>query len=165
MKPSRPGVLAVVALFAAVVVWALLRVVAAQAATLPRIPLATPIVVGLVALAVFIAAFSLRGRIQGRPGAKRLPALASARYAVLAKATAHAGALLAGGYLGFTVFTLLELDGEARQVRLVPALATVVAALLVLAAGLVLERFCRLPPEDDDRRSTPSDRSRSGAEH
>lgn len=162
MRPSRANVLLVIALAAAVVVWAVLRVIAAQASTLPRIPVATAVVVALMGAGVLVAAFSLRGRIHGRPGVKPLPALASARYAVLGKATAHVGALLTGGYLGFTVFVLLELDGEARQVRLLPALATVAAALLVLVAGLVLEHFCRLPP-DDESSSAQSSTGSGGA--
>jgi hypothetical protein len=67
---------------------------------------------------------------------------------VLGKACALAGALVAGGYLGFALAQLGVGEPAADQ-RLWRALVAGVAGLLVCVAALLLELACRVPPEDD----------------
>ena len=67
---------------------------------------------------------------------------------VLARASAIAGAFVAGGYLGYAVSWLgvgAELAGERAAWSLLAGLG----GLLVLMMSLWLERACRVPGADD----------------
>jgi hypothetical protein len=73
-----------------------------------------------------------------------------ARAAVVAKASSLGGALVAGIYGGIFLWTFARRGevatyGEDARVSGLAALA----ALLIVAAALVLERACRTPPDDD----------------
>ena len=45
----------------------------------------------------------------------------------------------------------------ARRTRLILALVAAVAAVAVSVAGLVVQRWCRVPPGDDDPDRPPGD--------
>lgn len=64
---------------------------------------------------------------------------------VLAKSCAIAGALVAGGYLGYAIAWLGEVSELAEQRLLHSALAAVAGGLIV-AGSLALERACRVSP-------------------
>jgi hypothetical protein len=66
---------------------------------------------------------------------------------VLGKACALAGALVAGGYLGYAL-AQLGVEGPAADTRLWRALVAGVGGLTVCAAALLLELACRVPPKD-----------------
>lgn len=68
----------------------------------------------------------------------------------LAKASAVVGALVGGYYGGFALAFIGELDVTLGKERFIRALAAAVAGLFLLAAGLLLERACRLPDDDED---------------
>lgn len=86
------------------------------------------------------------GRLEG-PG----HALQIARFAVLAKAAAVAGAALFGAYLGFTLWLALQ-SGRltAAADDLPPAILGVVGGAALTAAAIWLEYSCRIPPRDED---------------
>lgn len=68
---------------------------------------------------------------------------------VLARACALVGALVAGGYAGYAVSWLgvgAELAGERAWRSLVAA----AGGVAIVATALLLERACRVPPEDRD---------------
>jgi hypothetical protein len=157
---TRWRVLLVIALVGGVLTWAGARVAASRASGIPRVPITTAALLGLLAVAVLLAALSLRGRLQGRPGRRPVPPLGAARFAVLAKAASHAGAALVGVYAGLALFYLPALDTGLRREQVVATGASAVAAALLVGAGLVLERICRVPPEDRgedrDRSDGPS---------
>ena len=70
-----------------------------------------------------------------------------------AKASALAGAVTAGGYLGFAVPFLNQLDIELPRERVIRSVCAALAALALLVAGLLLERACRVPKIDSDQQS------------
>ena len=73
-----------------------------------------------------------------------------ARMAVLGKASAHVGPLVGGLYLGYLLVLLPDLEiGSRREPRML-CLVAVLAAVLLSAAGLLLERLCRVPPSSTD---------------
>ncbi len=98
-----------------------------------------------------IAAHNTKARIERKPRAGVLNPLFVARLAVLAKASSLAGAIFAGAYGGVAAWALSE---RARltvaERNLVPAVAGLVGALGLVAAALLLERACRVPPPPDD---------------
>jgi Protein of unknown function (DUF3180) len=67
-----------------------------------------------------------------------------------AKASALAGAVTAGGYIGFAVPFLNQLDIALPRERVIRSVCAAVAALLLLVAGLLLERACRVPKIDSE---------------
>lgn len=79
-------------------------------------------------------------------------ALQIARFAVLAKAAAVAGALFFGAYLGFTVWLAVQSGRLTAAADDLPSavLGTVACAALT-ASALWLEHSCRIPPQDADR--------------
>ena len=68
----------------------------------------------------------------------------------LAKASAAAAALFAGGYGGYAVAFLDALDSPLGKDRVIHAGAAAAAGLLMMAAALLLERSLRLPGDDDE---------------
>ncbi|HEY5835281.1 DUF3180 domain-containing protein [Streptomyces sp.] len=132
--------------------------------TLPRVPLAAPVVLALIAAALFATALSIRARLRAqrerRPGAKGVDPLAAARALVFGQASALVAALVAGLYGGTCLFLVIsKLDMAPRRQQAIYAGLAVLAAIAVVAAALFLERICKLPEDDD---TTPSGRSPRG---
>lgn len=150
MTPTRRRTLVAVAVLIGALTWGLVHVLdsSGDASGIPAVPWSGP--VGLLLLAVGIAALavSLRSRLRGDVGTKPVPALAAARMVVLAKATSHTGAVLCGLYLGLAAFVLVDIGLSSTAARSLTALAGVIASVLLTTAGLALERVLRLPDDD-----------------
>lgn len=69
---------------------------------------------------------------------------------VLGKASALAGAAVAGAYLGYAISFADALGAELPRERVTRSLAACLAALGVLLGGILLERACRVPGDADD---------------
>ncbi len=150
MTPTRLRTLVGAAVVLGALTWGLLHVLdsSGDASGIPAVPWTGPL--GLLLLAVGIAALalSLRSRLRGDVGTKPIPALAAARMVVLAKATSHTGAVLCGLYLGLAAFVLVDIGLSSSAARSLTALGGVIASVLLTVAGLVLERVLRLPDDD-----------------
>ncbi|OUE29989.1 hypothetical protein BFL35_12225 [Clavibacter michiganensis] len=117
-----------------------------QALLIPPLTLgATLLIVGIVLIAL---AWPIRQTTRGRR-AGRVDPFRATRVVLLAKASALAGALLAGITGGVLAFVLARpvLPG-ASSVGL--AVAGTVGAVVLLVAGLVAEHWCTVPPDDRD---------------
>lgn len=68
----------------------------------------------------------------------------------LAKASSLVGALFAGGYAGFAAAYIGSADSPLGKERFLHAGGAAIAGLLLMIAGLLLERACRLPGGDDE---------------
>jgi hypothetical protein len=153
VRPTRAGTLLALAIGAGLVAYGAVDLFSLD---LPPMPWTLPVALLGLALGVVFAALALRRRLHGAPGAKPIDPLAAARTVVLAKACSHAGALLGGAYAGLALYLVLEYDSDERRTdALVTGLSALAAAALV-AAALLLERFCRVPPSDDDMPPAPS---------
>ncbi|MFU8855016.1 DUF3180 domain-containing protein [Micromonospora sp. SL1-18] len=160
MGPTRISTLVVAALAAAAVAWLLISSFYYEVApSLPWLPVIT--LAGLAVLEGY-AAVNTRGKIEGRPGREPLNPLLVARFVVLAKASALAGAIFAGFYAGLTGWLFIEHTNAAVGDR--PAgVAGTLASLALVAAALWLERSCRVPEQKDDEDRERGDReSRPG---
>lgn len=90
------------------------------------------------------------GVAAARPGdMRRLDPLRATRVLALARASAFAGAAMAGAYAALALLTAPSAAAEPRAERLLIALVAVVAASALSVAGVVVERWCRVPPGDD----------------
>ncbi|MGW7045024.1 DUF3180 domain-containing protein [Streptomyces avermitilis] len=152
MKELRIRTLAAVFVVAGVLSWAGARLWN-SVGTLPRVPLAAPIVLALIAVVLLATALSLRARLKAqrerRPGAKGVDPLMAARAVVFGQASALVASLVAGMYGGAGVFLLESLDIPARRDQAIYAGFSVVAGIGVIAAAFFLERVCKLPEDDD----------------
>jgi small-conductance mechanosensitive channel len=69
---------------------------------------------------------------------------------VLAKASALAGAVMSGGYVGFALPFLHQLDVVLPRERVIRSGAAALCALALVVCGLLLERACRVPKIEDE---------------
>ena len=156
MRPTRFGVLGVLASVAGAAAWALLRVLDSRGSTAPPMPATVPAGLLLVALGITSSALVMRRRLRGDVDTRPMDALSAARMVALAKAAAHAGAVLVGLYTGFALFLLPDAGPFPRRGRLALAAVSVLTALALCAAGLLLERVLRIDHPDEDPPSAPA---------
>ena len=155
MRPTR--IVSLLALFAAVaaVTWGVLPLVEDRGGVLPPLSWSAP--AGLLALGavVLVTALALRSRL--RRDDKRPHPLSMAQMAVLGKASAHVGPIVGGLYGGYALVLAPTLDVGDRRDRALLAGSAVLASLLLTAAGLFLERTCRVRGgRDDDEPTAPA---------
>ncbi|TGB13507.1 DUF3180 domain-containing protein [Streptomyces sp. MZ04] len=153
MKQLRIRTLAGLFVVAGVLSWATARLWDSLG-TLPRVPLAAPIVLAAIAVVLLATALSLRSRLRAqrerRPGAKGVEPLMAARAVVFGQASALVAALVAGMYAGTGAFLLEYLDIPARRDQAIYAGLSVVAGIAVIAAAFFMERVCKLPEDTDE---------------
>ncbi|TDB99634.1 DUF3180 domain-containing protein [Micromonospora fluostatini] len=149
MGPTRISTLVVAGLGAAAIAWLLISSLYYR--TLPELPWLPVITLAALAVLEGYAAVNTRGRIERKPGREPVNPLLVARFVVLAKASALAGAIFAGGYAGVTGWLFIERTNAAIDDR--PAAgAGLLASLALVLAALWLERSCRVPERPDDDR-------------
>ncbi len=147
MRPTRVGTLVALLVGVAAVAWGALRVAEIRGVTTPNLTWTAPTGIALVGVAVLVSALALRGRLRSdRPP----DPLGTARMAVLGKASAHVGPIVGGLYLGYLVLLLPGLDIDSRRDRAVLCAVALAASVLLSAAGLLLERSCRVKGDDEE---------------
>jgi len=150
MRPTRTSTLVIVAVVCALAAWLLLKSIYEK---LPPLPWT-----GVPALLVAAAAEAwtgrdLRARIAGRRGLKPAAPLFVSRMVALAKASAVAGAAIAGLAAGFVIYLSGSLSAPVPRQDALTAAVTMAAAVLLACAALYLEYCCRVP-DAPDRDST-----------
>jgi hypothetical protein len=152
VKPTRLSVLAALALAAGVLSW---LVVQSSYESLPALPLYGPVTLVLLTAFELFYALSVRARLRD-PGTRPLQPLFVAKLAVLAKASSHAGAIVAGLYGGFLVYTVSHLGKQRLDADSRASGISAVIALALVGAALFLEHSCRVPraPDDTDQLAT-----------
>lgn len=154
MTPTRPSLLLVVGLLGAIAGWLIevALVAVGSAAMIPPITLGLAAgTIGIVVVAVAVPVYRVVRKV---PGATVDPFYAT-RVVLLAKASSIGGAFGAGSTGAIVAFLLTR--------SVVPAVGSVTAstiavagAAVLLIGGLVAEKMCTLPPDDDaNKESTP----------
>lgn len=105
------------------------------------------VVLALIGALVVVLALPVRRVARREPNARVDPFYAT-RVVAIAKASSLSGALLGGAALGIALFLLTRTGAATGQVLM--ALAGVAGAILLLAGGLIAERWCTIRPGDDD---------------
>lgn len=126
----------------------LLKVAAAAFGGSLSLPVVLGVGLGLIGVIVVLLAIPIRRHARGRAPRPVDPYYAT-RVLVLAKACALAGALLAGGGIGITVYLVTQLDSPTGG-SIGSAVALIIGAGVLLAGGLIAEYMCTVPPGDDD---------------
>lgn len=149
MRRTSPAALIGVAVLGGVVGWLLqIGLVSSGAASfIPPVTLYTALVV--LAIALVLLGRPVRRTVRGTAQRPVDPFFAM-RVLVLAKASSLAGALLVGAALALLIFGATR-TGTPFTPAFWPDVLTGVAALLLVIAGVLVEWWCRIPPEDRDR--------------
>jgi DMSO reductase anchor subunit len=152
LRPTTAPTLAFAAVATAVAAWFIMGQIYGQ---LPELNWLAGLTLAGLAVVEVVAARSTRARIAHRPGAGPVNPFLIARLAVLAKASSLAGAIFAGAYGGVAGWALSE-HGKltVADQTLAPSLIGVGGALTLVAAALLLERACRVPPSDEHDQDT-----------
>ncbi|MEU6149838.1 DUF3180 domain-containing protein [Actinosynnema sp. NPDC047251] len=148
MRFTKPRDLLAAGLVAGLLAHLLLRL---AYGTLPPLPTFAGFTLLVIAAVDLVLAFSLRARIQRKPGSAPVEPLTAARAVALAKASSVLGAIMAGAWAGVLVYVLpVRGEFEAADHDLVSAIVGVVSAVALIGAGLWLEHCCKTP-EDSHR--------------
>lgn len=147
MTTTRVRTLLLLAGVAFALVTALLQLRLAAGGSTPPPPVLTLVVTGLMALGTLAVAWPVRRWNKGARD-RVVDPLRAARTVALAKAAAMTGAVLAGGWGALLAMALPLLAVQGQRV-LVSGLAVLVSIALTVA-GLVAERWCLVPPDDDE---------------
>ena len=140
--------LVVAALFGGLAGWLLVVTVNAFDLTAPEVPWTAPLGLIVVTVLVGALAYSTYQRIQVRR--ERMEPSRAVALLVLGKASALAGAVVAGGYLAYACAFLTRLDAAAPRDRVIRSAVAVLAGVALCAMGLLLERACKVPRKDED---------------
>ena len=146
--PIRPRDLVLPALVAAVVVHLLVRL---GYGSLPSFPLAAGLPFAVLGAAEAIGGTALRSRIRDRTGARPVEPLIAARAVLVARASAQAGAIMTGAWVGLLVYVApRSADIAAAADDTAAAALGVVGALVLVGGGLWLQHCCRTPDDPED---------------
>ena len=140
--------LALVGLLAGIAGWLVNWLATSNGYGTPALPLTS---LATTALILGITLFFGRRVLRWRNGRRDriLDPLLATRTLVLAQACAYAGALSFGWHAGIFVDQLMLLPVRASTGPVWGSVALVAGGILLVMVGLVVENFCRLPPEDD----------------
>ena len=150
VRSTSPRALAVAAIFGALSGWLIVAASNSFDLVPPQVPWTAPVGVLLIAGLVGVFAYTTHTRIQVRK--ERMDPQRAVAFLVLGKASALAGALIAGGYLGYALMFVTRIDADAPRDRVIRSSIAVVAGVGLAVAGLLLERACRVPgpgPEEE----------------
>lgn len=154
MKRTSAGVLIAVGVVGALLGFGLdqLLTSAGRATFTPSLLL--PVLLILLGAADVLFALPIRRAITGADP-RPVDPFRAVRVAMLAKASSIVAAVVAGVALGLLVFLLTR--PVAAVGSIVAVLATLGAALVLLAAALVAEHLCTIRKDDDDEHPGPDD--------
>lgn len=117
----------------------------------PQVPWSSPLVLVLITALVGVLGYTTHQRIQVRR--ERMEPQRAVAFLVLGKASALAGAFVSGGYLAFGLMFVARFEAEAPRDRVIRSAIAGAAGVALAAAGLYLERACKVPGFDDNEDS------------
>lgn len=101
----------------------------------------------LVAAIMVAVAWSTHRAVQVHR--RHLPPHQAVNRLVLAKACVLAGAVIAGGYLGYSLSWLGLAEGDLAQQRMIRSFLAGIAGVAIVAGSIALERACRVSRDDN----------------
>lgn len=143
MNRTRPLPMLVAVLVGMVALYAMNIVLAMRGVAVLVPPVSLAVALALIAILLIALAWPVRRAAQGE---RRIDPFFATRVVVLAKASALAGALLAGAAAGILIYLLSR--AVVPLGSSLTAGATLVAAVALAVAALVAEHWCALPPDE-----------------
>lgn len=147
MKPTRPLVLGIVAVVLAAAGWLATVVGTRYGLATPVLPPSGLVTMGVIAALTLVLGLRILRWRRGKRKTMLNPVLAVATL-LLAQSCAYAGAVLLGWHGGVIIDQLRMWTFRNDLGILWLALAMGGGGLVMVIVGLVVERFCRIPPED-----------------
>ena len=112
-----------------------------------QVPWSLSICLVLIGVAIVVLGYRVRWATKPEPG-RRIDPITAVTIVTLAKASSVTGALVLGGTVGLLAFTFSRPVVTAASV---PAnVGGVISSLVLVAAALIAEWLCILPPRDED---------------
>lgn len=147
MKAMRPLLLAMIAVVLAAVGWLATLLTTRYGMATPVLPASALVTMGIIAAFTLIMGIRV---LRWRNGKRKtmLSPIFAARTLVWAQACAYAGAVLLGWHVGIVIDQLQIWSLRSDQGVLWLALIMGGGGLIMTIVGLIVERFCRIPPED-----------------
>lgn len=155
MKPINPVRLLMIGLVLAVAGWSATVVTSRYSLATPVLPASALATMGVIVVITLILGIRvLRWRNSTKPNSNKkktaLDPLLAARTLVLAQACAYAGTVLLGWHAGIFLDQLRIWNLRSDQGITWVAIAVAGGGLVMIVVGLLVERFCKIPPEDSD---------------
>lgn len=154
MRPINPMRLLLIGFILAVAGWSATVVTSRYSMATPVLPATALATMGvIVAITLILGIRVLRWRNSLKDSTKKktvLDPLLAARTLVLAQACAYAGTVLLGWHVGIFLDQLRIWSLRSDQGITWLALAMAGGGLVMIVVGLLVERFCKIPPEDGD---------------
>ncbi|GAB3816934.1 DUF3180 domain-containing protein [Kribbella italica] len=114
----------------------------------PTVSWLTLVAWSFLAALLFVAARNTNQRVQVRR--ERIEASRAVFLLMIGKASAFVGALCTGVYAGFALSFVNAVGSSGPRNRVITAGVAAVISVLVVTAGLLLERACRVPEDPDE---------------
>jgi hypothetical protein len=154
MKLTSPVLLLVIAAAVGILGWLASLLTTRYSLNTPVLPLNGLITMGVIVVLTLVLGIRV---LRWRNGNKKkmLNPILAAWTVVLAQACAYTGSVLLGWHAGIFVDQLRLWNLRSDQTLAWEALAMAGGGLVMIAVGLMVERFCRIPPEDGEGESAP----------
>lgn len=152
MRPQagiRVSVLVLAAVAMTALGWFGLRLVEGRGTAVPEPGWLALVVMLALGVLVIVAGWQVK-QVRDGKAERHVSPLRAARTLVLGQAAALTGAALVGWYLANVLHLLPDSDVESQRGRIGPFVVHVVVALALAVAGMVVQRWCRLHPRDDE---------------
>lgn len=150
MKPINPLRLLLIGVVLTVAGWSTTVVTTRYSMATPVLPATALATMGvIVAITLVLGIRVLRWR-NSTKRKKALDPILAARTLVLAQACAYAGTVLLGWHVGIFLDQLRIWNLRSDQGITWVAIAIAGGGLVMIVVGLLVERFCKIPPEDTD---------------
>lgn len=149
MKRTRPQLLVVYAIVAAVLTFLIQTALTSRGSAVIAPPFTLALTLTVIGLVVIAFAVPVRRAVRDRENHTVDPFYAT-RVVVLAKASSIAASLLFGATVAIVVY-LLTRSVVAGVGSIFASGAAVVGSVVLLICGLVAENWCSIPPDDKDK--------------
>lgn len=148
LKPMAPGPIAILAVIGLIGGWALHRIGDQQLTSTPDVGWVQVGVLWFLGAALAVTTVSTRRDLAAVP--RRLTAPQAVNRLVMARTCALVGALVAGGYAGFTIGWIGTGAAELAAGRFLRSGLAALAGGVILIASVTLERACRAGSDGRD---------------
>ncbi|MET1022139.1 MAG: DUF3180 domain-containing protein [Arthrobacter sp.] len=154
MKLTSPLTLVVIGSAVGVLGWLAALLTTRYGFDTPVLPLNGLITMGVIVVITLLLGIRV---LRWRNGNKKkmLNPILAAWTLVLAQACAYTGSVLLGWHAGIFIDQLRLWNLRSDQTLAWEALAMAGGGLIMIVIGLVVERFCRIPPEEGEGASAP----------
>jgi peptidoglycan/LPS O-acetylase OafA/YrhL len=148
VRPTSRKLLIAIAVLGLAVGLTLVKAIESGGGSAPTVSWLTLIAWAFLAALLFVAARNTHQRIQVRR--ERMEPSRAVFLLMIGKASAFVGALCTGVYAGFALSFVQSLGFSGPRNRVIMSGAAAVISVLVVTAGLLLERACRIPEDPDE---------------